>query len=319
MRTFTAIAVLVGSALAATHPFATVDMVNKINNAQKTWKASLKTPTAQMTEEHFRSLLGVRNVNLPSPFPVKHFTSEQIANAPDTYDPRDHYECASMRQIRDQSKCGSCWAFGAVSSMSDRECIVHGEDIILSAEDMTACSGGGSCNGGYPFLAYRYWLNTGVVTEKCRPYSLPSCDHYSTNSSNPCPSTQYPTPSCPTTCVEGSGLTWSADKRKASSVYTVKGEANMKTELSTNGPCEASYNVYSDFLLYESGIYQHTTGTYQGGHAVKIMGYGEEDGVKYWLCANSWNENWGEKGYFRILRGSNECNIENSIQCGLPQ
>lgn len=319
MKSLTAIAVLVSAALAATHPFATVDMVSKINSAQSTWKASLRTPTAQMTAEHFRSLLGVRSTDIASPFPRKHFTAKQLAEVPEAYDPREHYSCESMRQIRDQSKCGSCWAFGAVSSMSDRECIVHGEDIILSAEDMTACSGGGTCNGGYPFAAYSYWKTTGVVTEKCRPYSLPSCDHYSTNSSNPCPSTQYPTPSCPRACVAESGLDWTTDKRKAASVYTVSGETNMMAELSTSGPCEATYNVYEDFLLYESGVYHHTAGTYQGGHAVKIMGYGvTEDGTKYWLCANSWNENWGEKGYFRILRGSNECNIERSINCGVP-
>ena len=319
MKTFSAIAVLVSAALAATHPFATIEMVNRINSLQKSWKATLNTPTAQMSAEHFRSLLGVHNPNLPSPFPRKHFTAAELAATPESYDPRDHYKCESMRMIRDQSKCGSCWAFGAVSSMSDRECIAHGEDVILSAEDMNSCSGGGSCNGGYPFAAYSYWRNTGVVTEKCRPYSLPSCDHYGTNTSNPCPKTQYPTPACVKQCVEGSGLEWNADKRKASSVYTVGGEKNMMTELSSNGPCEATYTVYADFLLYGGGVYHHTTGSRQGGHAVKIMGYGtDENGTKYWLCANSWNANWGEDGYFRILRGTNECGIESSMNCGHP-
>jgi cathepsin B len=40
-----------------------------------------------------------------------------------------------------------------------------------------------------------------------------------------------------------------------------------------------------------------------GGHAVKMIGWGVEDGVKYWTCINSWNALWGEKGTFRILRG----------------
>jgi len=53
------------------------------------------------------------------------------------------------------------------------------------------------------------------------------------------------------------------------------------------------------------------TGKYLGGHAVKVIGYGEENGVKYWMVANSWNENWGENGFFRILRGNNECGIES--------
>ncbi len=44
---------------------------------------------------------------------------------------------------------------------------------------------------------------------------------------------------------------------------------------------------------------------------MKVLGYGEENGVKYWKVANSWNEDWGDKGYFKILRGTNECGLES--------
>ena len=37
---------------------------------------------------------------------------------------------------------------------------------------------------------------------------------------------------------------------------------------------------------------------------------GAENGTDYWKVANSWNPYWGEDGYFRIKRGSNECGIE---------
>lgn len=50
-----------------------------------------------------------------------------------------------------------------------------------------------------------------------------------------------------------------------------------------------------------------------GGHAVKITGWGVEDGTKYWKIANSWNPYWGEDGFFRILRGSNECGVEDQV------
>ena len=45
-----------------------------------------------------------------------------------------------------------------------------------------------------------------------------------------------------------------------------------------------------------SGVYQHVTGTYLGGHAVRILGWGSENGTDYWTVANSWNTDWGENG-----------------------
>merc|ERR1712046_398787 len=79
------------------------------------------------------------------------------------------------------------------------------------------------------------------------------------------------------------------------------------------GPVEAAFTVYSDFETYESGIYQHVSGSYEGGHAIRIVGWGTEDGVDYWKVANSWNPYWGEAGYFRIVRGSDECGIESEV------
>lgn len=46
-------------------------------------------------------------------------------------------------------------------------------------------------------------------------------------------------------------------------------------------------------------MYKHTTETALGGHAVKIIGWGVEDSTPYWLIANSWNTDWGDKGMYR--------------------
>lgn len=54
-----------------------------------------------------------------------------------------------------------------------------------------------------------------------------------------------------------------------------------------------------------------------GLHAVKMIGWGEENGTKYWLVANSWNEDWGDKGIFKILRGTNEYGIEKELTSGM--
>jgi len=90
-------------------------------------------------------------------------------------------------------------------------------------------------------------------------------------------------------------------------------------EIMTNGPVEGGFSVYADFLSYKSGVYQHETGGFLGGHAIKILGWGVEDGTPYWLVANSWNLSWGDKGYFKILRGEDECGIESGIVAGLPK
>jgi len=64
------------------------------------------------------------------------------------------------------------------------------------------------------------------------------------------------------------------------------------------------------------GVYQNSYPARYGKHVIKIIGWGVEEGVHYWLCVNSWNEHWGDKGLFKILRGSKECEIENEITAG---
>lgn len=89
-------------------------------------------------------------------------------------------------------------------------------------------------------------------------------------------------------------------------------------EVYTNGPVEVSFSVYEDFAHYKSGVYKYIKGDLMGGHAVKLVGWGTEGGTDYWLVANSWNTAWGEDGYFKIARGSNECGIEEDVVAGMP-
>ena len=67
------------------------------------------------------------------------------------------------------------------------------------------------------------------------------------------------------------------------------------------------------------GVYQHEAGAALGGHAVKMIGWGEENGSPYWLIANSWNSDWGDNGFFKILRGVDECGIESQVVAGVPK
>ena len=94
----------------------------------------------------------------------------------------------------------------------------------------------------------------------------------------------------------------------------------IQKEIMTHGPVEVGFFVFSDFRLYKSGVYQksaNATGP-EGGHAVKALGWGTEDGVPYWIIANSWSPAWGDGGFFKIIRGTNECGIETTVAAGLP-
>ena len=36
---------------------------------------------------------------------------------------------------------------------------------------------------------------------------------------------------------------------------------------------------------------------------VKLIGWGNDNGTAFWLAANTWGDNWGDKGYFKIALG----------------
>merc|ERR1712064_237367 len=92
---------------------------------------------------------------------------------------------------------------------------------------------------------------------------------------------------------------------------TASGEQGIQQAIMAGGPVETAFTVYSDFEDYDGGIYHHVTGSYAGGHAVKMVGWGVDNGVNYWRIANSWNPYWGENGYFRIRFG--EGGIDDSV------
>lgn len=55
-----------------------------------------------------------------------------------------------------------------------------------------------------------------------------------------------------------------------------------------NDPIETGFVVFSNFLAYKSGIYRHVAGGFLGWHAVKVIGWGNENNINYWIVANSW-------------------------------
>lgn len=284
--------------------------------------------------QDFKKLLGVPidEIAFEDDLPLKEY--EATGEIPKEFDARKQWpKCPSIREIRDQGSCGSCWAHGAAEAISDRVCIASNGTFTesISVEDILSCCGffsgcGFGCNGGFPSGAWKYWKNKGLVTgglyngTGCRPYSIEPCAHHVEGSKLPACGDLVSTPSCTKECAAGYGKTYSSDKQYGKQVYTLSSVENIQRDILENGPVEVSYIVYGDFPNYKSGVYQRHSDEQLGGHAVKVLGWGEENGVPYWLVANSWNTEWGDKGYFKIIRGKDECGIESmGVYGGIPK
>jgi cathepsin B len=304
------------------------EIVEKVNSGKNLWKAAI--PDRFESVEDVKALLGAY---LPADKEYEEPAVAEIpptnADLPDSFDAAENWkECTVIANVRDQSSCGCCWAFGSVSSFESRACISTGKDIKYSPEDTCFCSNAGDgCQGGN--TAWDYFKKTGVVTggdytdigsgDTCYPFSLAPCAHHvpATAKYPVCPSSEYPSPSCKNSCSESKySKSFSSDKVRASDSYSVRGETQIMTELVNNGPMYVAFEVYDDFPTYKSGVYHKTSSKMLGGHAVTLVGYGELDGQKYWKIKNSWNEMWGNGGHFLIVRGSNECGIESSVSAG---
>uniref|UniRef100_A0A8C9LE51 Cathepsin B n=1 Tax=Pavo cristatus TaxID=9049 RepID=A0A8C9LE51_PAVCR len=183
------------------------------------------------------------------------------------------------------------------------------------------------CNGGYPSGAWRYWTERGLVSGGlydshvgCRPYSIPPCEHHVNGSRPPCTGEGGETPRCSRHCEPGYSPSYKEDKHYGITSYGVpRSEKEIMAEIYKNGPVEGAFIVYEDFLMYKSGVYQHVSGEQVGGHAIRILGWGVDNGTPYWLAANSWNTDWGDNGFFKILRGEDHCGIESEIVAGVPR
>ena len=296
------------------------EMVAFINKLRTTWKAKLY-------ERDIIPLLGAFKETEETKLKERKYFYASRSYLPDFLDLRKEYpKCDSIKEIYVQSSCGSCWALAATGTMTDRLCILTGGKIQtrLSATELITCcdSCGLGCLGGYPSLVFQYWKNNGIPSggpfgdkKTCKPYFLPPGKDDTAQFGE-----EQVTPDCENKCQEGYNKSLEEDKFYASEVYYVSGEENIMKEIYENGPVESTLIVYDDLVVYDSGVYQHVTGSFVGGHAVKIIGWGiTSDGVKYWIVANSWNDTWGEKGFFRILKGENECGIEEYAVTGMPK
>eukprot|EP00441_Pelagodinium_beii_P025241 CAMPEP_0197657936 /NCGR_PEP_ID=MMETSP1338-20131121/44933_1 /TAXON_ID=43686 ORGANISM="Pelagodinium beii, Strain RCC1491" /NCGR_SAMPLE_ID=MMETSP1338 /ASSEMBLY_ACC=CAM_ASM_000754 /LENGTH=376 /DNA_ID=CAMNT_0043234417 /DNA_START=64 /DNA_END=1194 /DNA_ORIENTATION=- len=297
-------------------------------------------------KEHIRKMVALGEVH--------EFVADKNLAIPEEFDSEKNWpQCAKLiGDIRDQSNCGCCWAFAGAEAASDRMCISTNASMMVPLSSQDVCFNGGGmmsqgCNGGQISSPWSYLKKGGLFGGKgavsggqyqgsgpfgkglCSNFEFPHCHHHGPQKDDPypaegkpgCPSQKNPA-SGPKACdadAQAPHNNFASDKYSfEGKIVTASGEAGIQQAIMAGGPMEVAFSVFSDFENYDSGIYHHVTGGQVGGHAVKVVGWGIEGGVKYWKIANSWNPYWAEKGYFRIKRGDNEGGIEDQAIASSP-
>merc|ERR550539_289060 len=128
---------------------------------------------------------------------------EAIKDVPTEFDSRTHWPNL-IHPIRNQQRCGSCWAFSASEVLSDRVAIAQGKaSPVLSPEDLVSCDQKDhGCQGGMLPAACKYLTSSGIVTDTCMPYTAGSGK----------------APACPTQCSDSESF----DRTKAKSAYAIQ-------------------------------------------------------------------------------------------------
>uniref|UniRef100_A0A3Q2PZJ3 Cathepsin B n=1 Tax=Fundulus heteroclitus TaxID=8078 RepID=A0A3Q2PZJ3_FUNHE len=242
------------------HPLSS-DMINYINKLNTTWKAGHNFHDVDYG--YVKNLCGTLLKGPKLPIMVQSAGGMKL---PKQFDAREQWpECPTLKEIRDQGSCGSCWAFGAAEAISDRICIhTKGKvSVEISSQDLLTCcdSCGMGCNGGYPANAWEFWTEQGLVTGGlynshigCRPYTIEPCEHHVNGSRPPCTGEGGDTPECITQCESGYTPSYQKDKHYGKTSYGVPSEEEqIQSEIYKNGPVEGAFIVYEDFPSYKSG------------------------------------------------------------------
>ena len=177
-----------------------------------------------------------------------------------------------------------------------------------------------SCSGETLISAWQFLYRFGVPEDSCLGYG---------DNENDAQVNLMLTDEVTKTCVDVTGPSYdmcdSGNTRmvshRAGGYYSMgKNEYEIRQDIYHWGPCSTGLVIHDDFLEWNGmGVYEWDKKSgVVGGHAVVLMGWGEEGGKKYWIVRNSWGEEWGDEGYFKVLRGENHCEIEENVFTGIP-
>lgn len=261
------------------------------NAAGLTWKKTLNKYSAWTQEEkkaHFGRNKAVDRAHKPMNALPMDLELKDVSELPTDVDWRN--TANTVTAVKDQGHCGSCWAFAATAVLESHVALSTGllydfspQQIAMCAPNPQSCGGTGGCEGATAEIAFDYVASAGGALEE---YQLGYTAYGGADSA--CGfDTATMTPVASIT-----GFTQLAENN-----YTA-----LMNAIAQVGPIAVSVDA-SNWHAYDKGIFDGCDQkTPDINHAVTLVGYGEENGQKYWTIRNSWSPSWGELGYIRLAR-----------------
>lgn len=229
-----------------------------------------------LTPEEFKSQwVGGLKAEVGS-YGCKTFTSG-ASGAPATVDWRNK---GAVTSVKDQGQCGSCWTFSATGAIEGAWAISKGQLVDLSEQELVDCATGVSygshgCNGGQMEGAFKFVIANGQCSLASYPYTAKdgTCQK----------------------CTAVAHISYCSDVKPNDQV-------SMKAAVAQQPVAVAIEADTRYFQSYSGGILTSSSCGTTLDHGVLTVGYGEENGQKYWLVKNSWGTSWGLDGYVKIAR-----------------
>jgi len=207
--------------------------------------------------------------------------------------------------------CGSCWAHGSTSALSDRIKIRRKgafPDVNLAPQVLISCDmQDNGCHGGDARSAYNWMVNNNMTDETCAIYQARGHDN-----GIKCSEIGSQCMECD---ADGGNCQPNHYVYRVEEFGEVKGEAAMKAEIYHRGPIACSMADPKEVKEFTGGtVFYDRTGIMEVTHVQAVVGWGfdPETGWDYWLVRNSWGTYWADNGFFKLRRGVNNLNIEEA-------